>query len=88
MNESTFLHVDAVAHLRGYELRIEFSNGEVRDVDLAGELYGEVFEPLRDPAYFRRVRVNPDTRTIEWPNGADFAPEFLFEAGRTVHRPA
>lgn len=81
-----FLHVDAVAHLRGYELRVEFSNHVVKDVDLSTELYGEIFEPLRDVAYFREVRVNPETRTIEWPNGADFAPEFLFEAGRTVHQ--
>lgn len=39
---------------------------------------GEVFEPLKDPAFFRRVRLNPETGTVEWPNGADLAPEFLY----------
>jgi hypothetical protein len=38
--------------------------------------------------YFRRVAVNPETGTIEWPNGADFAPEFLHDIGRPVHQVA
>ena len=46
-------------------------------MDLGGELDGEVFEPLQDPDYFKRVRVDPDVHTIVWPNGADFAPEFV-----------
>lgn len=82
---SMFLHVDGVTHLQRYELRLEFNNGTVKDVDLAGELHGRVFEPLRDPRFFGQVQVNPETGTIEWPNGADFAPEFLFDAGTTVH---
>jgi len=80
-----FLHVDGVTHLRGYELRLEFNNGAVKDVDLTAELHGRMFEPLRDPRLFGEVQVNPETGMIEWPNGADFAPEFLFDMGRTVH---
>jgi hypothetical protein len=76
-----FLHVNAVTHRHEFTLRIEFSDGSIRDVDLSDELQGEVFEPLRDPTVFRQVRVNPETRTIEWPNGADLAPEFLHEKG-------
>jgi len=38
-------------------------------------------DPLRDPDYFRRVRLNSETGTVEWPNGADFAPTFLREKG-------
>lgn len=79
-----FLHVTGVSHIQAYELRIEFNNGEVKEVDLAGELYGKVFEPLKDPELFQQVRVNPETSTIEWPNGADLAPEFLYEIGREV----
>lgn len=80
------LRVLEVQHRSAYQLRIRFSDRAVKDVDLAGELYGEVFEPLRDPSYFRQVRVNPDTGTIEWPNGADFAPEYLYELGDDVAR--
>ena len=83
-----FLHVDSVRALEGYTLRLAFNDGTVKDVDLASELWGEVFEPLLDPAFFRRVAVNPETKTIEWPNGADFAPEFLHAHGTPVHQAA
>jgi hypothetical protein len=82
------LHVDRVRYLRDYVLRVEFDDGVTKDVDLRDELYGEMFEPLRDLPFFRQVRINPDTRTIEWPNGADLAPEFLYEAGDPVEQVA
>ncbi len=77
-----FLHVTDVEYLGGYRLRLKFNNGMAKEVDLQDELYGEVFEPLRDKNLFRQVKVNKWTRTIEWPNGADFAPEFLYEIGK------
>lgn len=83
-----FLHVNAVTHRHEFTLRIEFSDGSIRDVDLSDELRGEVFDPLRDPTVFSQVRINPETRTIEWPNGADLAPEFLHEKGTEVSQTA
>jgi hypothetical protein len=59
-------------------LSLTFSDGSIRVIDLESELYGEVFEPLKDLTLFSQVRFNPDTDTIEWPNGADFSPEFLY----------
>ncbi len=79
-----FLHVENVSSLGNYSLRLIFNNGAVKDVDLATELHGEVFEPLKDPSFFAQVAVNPDTGTVEWPNGADFAPEFLYDIGTSV----
>ncbi len=79
-----FLHVTGVSYLGDYKLRLEFNNGAVKDVDLKAELYGEVFEPLKDIEFFKQAAINPDTDTIEWPNGADFAPEFLYELGKEV----
>ena len=79
-----FLHITKVEHLGRYALRLAFNDGTVREVDLLGELFGEVFEPLHDPKAFAQVSLNPDTGTIEWPNGADFAPEFLHAVGREV----
>ena len=77
-----FLHVSAVSYLEAYRIRVEFDDGAVKEVDLREELYGEVFEPLKDVEFFKQVRVNSETNTIEWPNGADFAPEFLYEMGQ------
>ena len=65
------------ASLRGaHRVWIRFDDGLEGEVDLAAELDGEIFEPLRDPAYFARFSVDD---TLTWPNGADFAPEFLRE---------
>lgn len=75
-----FLHVIQVQPLKPHCLRLDFNDGTTGEIDLSSELYGEVFEPLRDSAVFAQVQVNPETGTIEWPNGADFAPEFLSEA--------
>ncbi len=81
-----FLHVIHVTYLGDYRLRLVFNDGVVKDVDLKAELYGEVFEPLQDLERFQEVTINTDTNTIEWPNGADFAPEFLYESGKTVEK--
>lgn len=74
-----FLHVTSVECLEDYKLRLKFNNEEVRTVDLSQELYGEIFETLREIDFFKQVSINPETNTIEWPNGADFAPEYLFD---------
>ena len=71
------LHVTGVKYLDGYRVWLRFSDGAEGIIDLESELYGEVFTPLRDLALFRKVGLT--SRTIEWPNGADFAPEFLRE---------
>ena len=83
-----FLHVVRVDPLHDHRVRVEFSDGALKDVDLSGELYGEVFEPLLQADLFAKVSVNPETGTIEWPNGADFAPEFLHRVGTEVQRVA
>ena len=64
----------AVTHvepLTGFKLRLGFDDGSERVVDLSDTLWGPMAEPLRDPEYFRRVRVDAELRTIVWPNGFD-----------------
>lgn len=76
------LHIVKVRPTGAYRLWLEFSDGLSGEVDLAAELDGPIFEPLRDPAVFEQVSVDPEINTIAWPNGADFAPEFLRELVR------
>lgn len=81
------LHVIQADYLGDYKLRLKFNNGAQDIVDLELEQYGEVFEPLRDKEVFRQFTLTG--RTVEWPTGADFAPEFLLQAaGLTSKRPA
>lgn len=76
------LHTTEVTPLPGYRLRLSFNTGESGEVDLSGELEGEVFEPLRDPAMFATAHQHPVMRTVAWANGADLAPEYLLELMR------
>jgi len=72
--------LESAEYLSGYRLRLTFTDGRVGILDLEDQLWGEVFEPLRDRDQFREFRIDADLHTIVWPNGADFAPEFLYEA--------
>ncbi len=83
-----FLHIEKVEYVKDYKLRLLFNNGVVKEVDLKNELYGEVFETLKDKEEFKKVRLNPETGTIEWETGADFAPEFLFDTGIEIKQTA
>ncbi len=65
--------------MSGYKLLITFSDGVVKTVDLEPHLEGEVFGELRDISKFVQYGLN--RVTIEWANGADLAPEFLYELG-------
>jgi hypothetical protein len=67
-----------------YQIEILFNDGLVAIVDFAEWLDGPAFQPLRDREYFRRFCI--DGGTIAWPNGADVAPEALYE--KAVRKPA
>jgi hypothetical protein len=71
------LRVTSVKPPGGYRLWVTFNDGVERDVDCAFLLHGTLGEPLRDPEYFRQVRVDDEARTVVWPNGLDPAPELL-----------
>ena len=72
-------HVITAEHVSDYAIRITFRDGTTGEIDLSAELTGPMFEPLREPAAFKRFMVHPEFHTLVWPNGADLAPEFLYE---------
>ena len=70
-----------------YRLYLRFEDGVEGVIDLSPYLsFRGVFEPLRDPAYFAQVRVDPELGTVTWPNGADLDPDVLY--GRLTGVPA
>jgi hypothetical protein len=75
-----FLEITNAKYLNEFRISLEFNNGESKTVDLKDELEGEVFQPLKDIEYFKDFSVKYNT--IEWKNGADFAPEYLFAIGK------
>ncbi|MHB8466630.1 MAG: DUF2442 domain-containing protein [Acidimicrobiales bacterium] len=78
--------VTAAEVIPPYSLRVTFDDGLVREVDLAEELWGPMFEPLKDPAVFALVKVDHEIGTVVWPNGADLAPEMLHGDHEPAHR--
>jgi len=68
--------------VRDFVIWVRFNDGSEGEIDLAEELEGPVFEPLKDPKVFAQFRLDPEVHTIVWSNGADFAPEFLHEHAR------
>ena len=82
-----FYDITRVIPLPEYRLRLTFDDGAEGEVDLRSQLsFTGVFEPLRDESEFKKVRVNSEIGTIEWPNNVDLDPVVLYAAvtGRTI----
>lgn len=73
------LFVKEAKYLHDYVLWLRFDNGAEGEIDLKDELIGEIFGPLKNLKNFKSFKVDPEIETVVWENGADLAPEFLFE---------
>ncbi|MCQ2190138.1 MAG: DUF2442 domain-containing protein [Paludibacteraceae bacterium] len=71
-----FLEIIKAEYVEEYKLRLFFNNGVVKVVDLQSSLVGEIFMPLKNIDYFKQFSIK--FNTVEWENGADFAPEYLY----------
>ncbi len=71
------LHIVEARYVAGHRIDLRFNDGTSGEVDLSGSLTGPIFEPLREVEYFREFII--EGHTLSWPNGADFAPEYLHE---------
>jgi hypothetical protein len=80
-----FLHVTEAMHIADYRVRVSFNDGTTEEIDLAGSLDGPIFEPLRDVDYFTSFSIVG--HTLAWPNGADFAHEYLHALATTPANP-
>ena len=75
-----FLEINKANYISDYKIELTFNTGEIYLVDLVNELNGTVFIPLRDLAFFKDFTIT--FNTIEWKNGADFAPEYLYKLAK------
>ena len=77
-----FIEVVKAEYLDGYRIKVLFNTGETKIADLSHSFKGAVFAPLKDVEYFKNFTIK--FNTIEWENGADFAPEYLYEMSLPV----
>jgi hypothetical protein len=77
-------HVLEARYVAGHTIWLRFRDGTIGEVDLASALEGPVFAPLKDVAFFREFRIDPEFHTLVWPNGADMAPEYLHDQARVA----
>ncbi|MFZ1708324.1 MAG: DUF2442 domain-containing protein [Anaerolineae bacterium] len=75
----TYVNVRYLVVLPGYLLQLQFDDGSEQVIDFEPLLLGPLWGALRDETLFAQVRVNSDTGTIEWPNGADLNPVILHD---------
>lgn len=73
------LYIKSAQYVDKYKIRVVFSDEVDKVVDLEGRLEGPIFAPLKDVDYFKTVKYSPELKTIYWENGADLAPEFLYQ---------
>ena len=71
--------VIAARHAGDYRVWLRFHDGLSGEIDLQDILWGPMFEPLRDVEAFSKLTVDSELETLAWPNGADLAPEALYE---------
>ena len=80
-------YIIAAQWLENFKVLVTFDDHVQKTVDLEGQLDGPIFEPLKDVEYFKTVHLDSDIETIVWDNGANIAPEFLYQIGATVGVP-
>ena len=74
------VRIRAVEPLKDFRVRLEFTDGTTKEVDLERYLHGPIFDAIRtDPQLFRSVKVDPRMGTLVWVNGADIDPDVLYK---------
>ena len=71
--------VTGLEQVADFTLKLEFGDGSSQTIDFSPVLVGKIYGPLADPRLFRQVRLDPESHTIVWPNGADFDPTQLHD---------
>jgi hypothetical protein len=76
------IKVSEAKYLKDYCINFTFNDGTKKIIDLKNELWGTIFSPLNNKEFFQNFKINDFT--IEWMNGADFSPEFLYNYEESI----
>ena len=76
MNNTDLLRIVDVEYIKDFTMRLEFNDGKVKTIDFLPLLNGKIYEPLKSKDNF--IQFGLTDWTLEWYNGADFAPEYLY----------
>jgi hypothetical protein len=79
---SHYARLIEVSYAGEYSVSLKFSDGVQGCIDLSDQLWGDMFEPLKDKALFAQVKLDSEVPVLVWPNGADLSPEFIYERAR------
>lgn len=74
------IEITKAKYIVDYKIELEFNNGEEYVLDLGNELNGTIFQALKDKNNFKQFSIK--FNTIEWDNGADLAPEYLYDLAK------
>ena len=77
--EHPIYHVTEFEIVAPYTLWVKFNDDTEQTIDFEPVLHGEIYSPLRDLTIFNQVRLDPEVRTLVWPNDADFDPADLHD---------
>lgn len=72
------IYIKSVSVVSSGVIQVEFDNGVSKEIDLRPLMQGQMYSPLAEFDFFKQVKIDPESKTIVWPNGADFDPETLY----------
>ncbi len=71
-----------VKTLSGFQIEVEFTNGEKRQFDVTPLLNFPVYQPLKVLTYFEQAFVSQGI--VQWPNEEDISPDLLYIDSRAI----
>ena len=77
--EHKIYRVESFEIVGPFKLKVDFDDSSSQTIDFRPVFAGEIYEPLSDIDFFNRVSIDPEVRTLVWPNGADFDPATLHD---------
>ncbi|HKQ08983.1 MAG TPA: DUF2442 domain-containing protein [Blastocatellia bacterium] len=71
--------VESFEVVGAYTLKVRFDDNTEQTIDFQPVLAGQLYGPLQELTLFTQVKLDPEVKTLVWPNGADFDPATLHD---------